>query len=476
MSTPLDQFVAVTGADREVGEQLLAACNNDVEAAVELFFDKAAAEAGDDDDDDDDAAPMEAEADSSAGPARLPSKAVDLVGSILDNARKETEPEARKFSGSGRALGSSADPPADEAASAAAATAAAAAAAAQAAGGAPEAERHNPKKVRIFFWADGFTVEDTTEEEAAAAPVPAGPRRTGIATLGSSRGPAPPMPKLPELRKYEDNKEFMEDLKRGIPPVEFREMDLTSGVPVRSRAARSGLGGCCSPQRGLKPPPAARSPSPAATPPQRPRPVDIMLGDMRPQPFPAEAAAKLAAMAAKEAATKPAPKPTVAAFSGQGYTLAGPPAPPGDADVPTPAADVAWPTADRPTPEVLPPARASCDAHVHAPPRHTARPGEPPRAPRRDQACRGPAQVDEAAPTTVVQVRLAGKPPARLRLNVSQTVGDLKVLVERKLSEAGEMPRGYVLSSGFPPKPLLDDAATLEAAGLLNAAVSHRWS
>ena len=86
------------------------------------------------------------------------------------------------------------------------------------------------------------------------------------------------------------------------------------------------------------------------------------------------------------------------------------------------------------------------------------------------------AQVDEAAPTTVVQVRLAGQPPAKLRLNVSHTVADLKVLVECKLSEAGEAPRGYVLSSGFPPKPLADNSATLEAAGLLNTAVAHRWS
>ena len=68
----------------------------------------------------------------------------------------------------------------------------------------------------VIFWADGFTVEDVTAEEAAAAAAakaPPAPRRTGLATLGSeaSRGGGPPMPKLPELRKYEDKSVY------GIP-------------------------------------------------------------------------------------------------------------------------------------------------------------------------------------------------------------------------------------------------------------------
>jgi len=39
------------------------------------------------------------------------------------------------------------------------------------------------------------------------------------------------MPKLPPLRKYEDNVKFMEDLKKGIPPLELREIDLSTGAP-----------------------------------------------------------------------------------------------------------------------------------------------------------------------------------------------------------------------------------------------------
>eukprot|EP00966_Prymnesium_polylepis_P248611 5748143-Prymnesium_polylepis.1 len=76
--------------------------------------------------------------------ARLPSEQTDLVGSILENARKETpEAETPKWgSGTGRALGSAADTPAEESAAQAAAP--------------PPAlpERHNPKKIRVIFWAD----------------------------------------------------------------------------------------------------------------------------------------------------------------------------------------------------------------------------------------------------------------------------------------------------------------------------------
>jgi len=89
---------------------------------------------------------------------------------------------------------------------------------------------------------------------------------------------------------------------------------------------------------------------------------------------------------------------------------------------------------------------------------------------------RTPPVVDQTAPTTAVQVRLAGGAPQRFTLNRVHTIGDLKCLVERHLSQAGEAARPYVLSAGFPPKPLADDDATLEGAGLLNAAVTHRWT
>lgn len=264
---------------------------------------------------------------------------------------------------------------------------------------APTADPLAPLPPRPQFWGDGFTVEDLSEEEeaaAAAAKAPPAPRRTGVVGLSESRGADAPMPKVPTLRKYEDNKTFMEELKAGIPPAEFRELDISSGVP-------------------------------------RPRPVDIMLGDMRPQPFPADLARRATAMGGARESAKP--KPAVAAFSGAGHTLAGPSSDGGAQDAPAPAPLGAWPSADRASPT-----------------------------------------VDEAAPTTEVQVRLAGHAPARVRLNRAHTVADLKHAVDVKLQAAGEAPRAYVLSAGFPPKPLVDDSATLEAAGLISAAVTHRWA
>ena len=86
-----------------------------------------------------------------------------------------------------------------------------------------------------------------------------------------------------------------------------------------------------------------------------------------------------------------------------------------------------------------------------------------------------PPVVDEGAPVTELQVRLPSG-PLRLRLNRAHTVADLKAHIETSLASAGEAPRKYVLSSGFPPKPLIDDAVTLEAAGLISAAVAFRWT
>ena len=76
----------------------------------------------------------------------------------------------------------------------------------------------------------------------------------------------------------------------------------------------------------------------------------------------------------------------------------------------------------------------------------------------------------------MVQVRLASGGARKFKLNRSHTVADLKVLVEKALTNAGTTPRAYVLAAGFPPRPLADNDATLEAAGLAGAAVTQRWA
>ena len=57
---------------------------------------------------------------------------------------------------------------------------------------------------------------------------------------------------------------------------------------------------------------------------------------------------------------------------------------------------------------------------------------------------------------------------------MSHTVGDIHGFVMNAAPVEGE----YQLISGFPPKPLTDPSATVEAAGLKNAAITQKivWS
>merc|ERR1719231_2056595 len=128
------------------------------------------------------------------------------------------------------------------------------------------------------------------------------------------------MPKLPELRKYEDNAEFMRDLQQSIPPREFREIDISTGQP-------------------------------------RPRPVDIMLGDMRPQAYPAELVRRQNAMAAASSAPPPK-KSNFTAFGGSGQTLGGSSTAEASSSAEASGATSAggaggaWPLAEQPAPTV----------------------------------------------------------------------------------------------------------------------------
>ena len=407
------QFIELTGADEATAKSTLEAAKGDMDAALALHFDVGGG--GDDDED----AVMAEPAPSTAPPALPSESTADLVGGILKNARQEGEGEpaggSNAWAGRGHTLGSAAadDAVADDEA-----------AGASSSSSEPPplgpADRSNAKKVRVIFWEDGFTVEDVTAEEAAAAAAakaPPAPRRTGLATLSSESarsGGGPPMPKLPELRKYEDNAEFIRDLQASIPPREFREVDLSSGQP-------------------------------------RPRPVDIMLGDMRPQAYPAELVKRHQAMQGMQSQKlQPDPKKSsFAAFSGAGQTLGGGGGSEGGGASESAASATESPPVMR--------GGAAAAAGGGAWPERTA------------------PTVDDATATTI-QVRLASGGPQRFKLNKAHTVGDLKALVEAALSATGESARPYTLAAGFPPKPLADEAATIEAAGLVGAAVTQRWS
>ena len=81
-------------------------------------------------------------------------------------------------------------------------------------------------------------------------------------------------------------------------------------------------------------------------------------------------------------------------------------------------------------------------------------------------------QVSSDAPQTNIQIRLDDGSRLVATLNHTHTVADLRryVTTARPQLAACE----FALRTSYPPKELTDDAATLEAAGLLNAALLLR--
>lgn len=83
--------------------------------------------------------------------------------------------------------------------------------------------------------------------------------------------------------------------------------------------------------------------------------------------------------------------------------------------------------------------------------------------------------LDETKPITTIQVRMASG-ARRIRLNHDHTVADLWRAVATEFGASFKSKAGHQLVAGFPPKPLTDFGASLKAADLINAAVTHRCS
>ncbi|KAL7566557.1 hypothetical protein ACA910_000627 [Epithemia clementina (nom. ined.)] len=80
-----------------------------------------------------------------------------------------------------------------------------------------------------------------------------------------------------------------------------------------------------------------------------------------------------------------------------------------------------------------------------------------------------PPPVDESQPTTNVAVRLLNGQRQIVRINLSSTVQDLALHLREHAPTDGQP---FRLAAGFPPQPLTDVTATIEAAGLKGAQVS----
>ena len=81
--------------------------------------------------------------------------------------------------------------------------------------------------------------------------------------------------------------------------------------------------------------------------------------------------------------------------------------------------------------------------------------------------------VDDAQPTTTLQVRLANGKRIRATLNLTHTVAHIEAHV-RALSD--DRSRPFVLMAGFPPAPLTDRDATIKDANLAGAALTQKCS
>lgn len=79
--------------------------------------------------------------------------------------------------------------------------------------------------------------------------------------------------------------------------------------------------------------------------------------------------------------------------------------------------------------------------------------------------------VDPTQPVTMLQVKLLDGRKEKIQINLGHTVGDLQM---RVLALHGHGGAPFVLAAGFPPKPLSDPHATIDAAGLKGSAVTQQ--
>ncbi|OBZ89909.1 NSFL1 cofactor p47 [Choanephora cucurbitarum] len=79
--------------------------------------------------------------------------------------------------------------------------------------------------------------------------------------------------------------------------------------------------------------------------------------------------------------------------------------------------------------------------------------------------------VDDAQPTTNIQIRLADGSRLIARLNHTHTVADIRRFIE----SSHPTTRAYVLQTTFPVKELKDNDQTVKEAGLLNSVIVQRY-
>ncbi|XP_023292502.2 NSFL1 cofactor p47 isoform X1 [Lucilia cuprina] len=89
-----------------------------------------------------------------------------------------------------------------------------------------------------------------------------------------------------------------------------------------------------------------------------------------------------------------------------------------------------------------------------------------------DEAAKKKLKVDTSAPTTTLQIRLADGTRLASQFNLSHTVGDIQEYIQTARPQYAN--RNFILVSSFPTRELTDVSATIESAGLKNAALMQR--
>jgi UBX domain-containing protein 1 len=79
--------------------------------------------------------------------------------------------------------------------------------------------------------------------------------------------------------------------------------------------------------------------------------------------------------------------------------------------------------------------------------------------------------VDDAKPTTSLQLRLYDGSRLVARFNHGHTIADVRRFIR---ASRPDMTANFTLGTAFPPVPIADESQTLEAAGLLNAVLIQR--
>uniref|UniRef100_A0A7N1A9M4 UBX domain-containing protein n=1 Tax=Kalanchoe fedtschenkoi TaxID=63787 RepID=A0A7N1A9M4_KALFE len=81
--------------------------------------------------------------------------------------------------------------------------------------------------------------------------------------------------------------------------------------------------------------------------------------------------------------------------------------------------------------------------------------------------------IDQNAPLTSIQIRLADGTRMVSRFNYHHTVGDIRAFINA--SRPGISTTYQLQSMGFPPKQLSDPSQTIEQAGLANSVVIQKF-